>query len=371
MPCGGTQRGGVRRRRRDRRPGREGRRARRARQPHPCARPVAAARRAWDPPPLAAPPPAPGPGSDEFARSWYLALRRSATVRAIEVRTFTGSSVTSLLTSDGFKATGSATGAVVEALLAPTEGPWRLVRFAARGLADLDCSALAEQALATVGAVARGDTAQRGLTDVVLAPGVAALLVAALGRRLAAPSPLIHGRIAPAWRLVDERAGPVGLAPQPFDGEGVPSRPILLVGGGKLHERLACWRDAAPPRIEPGGAVRASFCQPPIGGPANLVVHAAAPVPADQLLATLGRGVVAVLPATALEIDDSGRFSLQCAALHIEGGRPAGAYPLIELRGSLRRLLGGLAACGDDPTSHSLDCAVTTPSLLVRQLEIA
>jgi hypothetical protein len=43
----------------------------------------------------------------------------------------------------------------------------------------------------------------------------------------------------------------------------------------------------------------------------------------------------------------------------------------VTLRGSLRRLLGALAAAGGDSESFSLACAVTTPSLLFRRLEIA
>ena len=66
-----------------------------------------------------------------------------------------------------------------------------------------------------------------------------------------------------------------------------------------------------------------------------------------------------------------GRFGVHAAAVALREGRPVAAHPLVELRGSFRRLLAGLLAAGADSESFSLSCAVTTPSLLFHRLEIA
>jgi hypothetical protein len=67
----------------------------------------------------------------------------------------------------------------------------------------------------------------------------------------------------------------------------------------------------------------------------------------------------------------SDRFALRAAAVSLTDGRAVAAHPSVELRGSFRRLLAGLAGVGADPASVALDCVVTTPSLLVRRPEIA
>ena len=67
----------------------------------------------------------------------------------------------------------------------------------------------------------------------------------------------------------------------------------------------------------------------------------------------------------------SGRFALRAAALRIVDGKPTTSFPLVDLRGSFRRVLGALEAVGDEPGSFSLACAVTTPALLLRRLELA
>jgi hypothetical protein len=72
-----------------------------------------------------------------------------------------------------------------------------------------------------------------------------------------------------------------------------------------------------------------------------------------------------------LRVNGKGRFALPVAGVSVRHGRVVAAHPWMELRGSFRRLLGGLTACGSDPRSFSLSCGVTTPSLLVHRVEVA
>jgi len=325
---------------------------------------------------LAHPPTEPAQ-QEAFAHALASALQdASSGVTLVQVRLLGGTSSAALATGEGFLARAAAGGAVVELLLAPPAGPWRHLHFAAPALADLEPEALARRAIEAALLATRGGAPDRQLADVLLAPAVAAPLLVALAQHLARETKddgaLAHARVSRSWNLVDERPGPAGLLPLPWDGEGLPARRIVLVAGGHLRERLATWERAQRTGEQPGGAVRPSYRHPPLPGPANLVVFSETALPQPDLLALLESGFYLALPAGAVRVDlASGRFALRAAAVAVRHGKPAATHPLVDLRGSFRRLLGALAATGGDAESFSLASAVTTPSLLFRRLEIA
>jgi predicted Zn-dependent protease len=322
-------------------------------------------------------PPAETAQQEAFARALARAFDDVGSgITLVQVRLLGGTSSAALATGEGFLARAAAGGAVVEMLLAPPAGPWRHLHFAAPALADLEAEALARRATEAALLATRGDAPDRQLTDVLLAPAVAAPLVVALAQRLARQATddgeFARARVSRAWNLVDERPGPAGLLPLPWDGEGLPARRIVVVAGGRLRERFATWERAQRTGEQPGGAVRPSYRHPPVAGPANLVALAETAMRQPELLALLESGFYLALPAGAVRVDHaSGRFALRAAAVAVRHGKPAAAHPLVDLRGSFRRLLGALAATGGDAESFSLASAVTTPSLLFRRLEIA
>jgi predicted Zn-dependent protease len=294
----------------------------------------------------------------------------------VQLRLLGGTSSAALATGEGFLARAAAGGAAVELLVAPPTGPWRHFHFAAPALPDLDPEALARRAIEASLLATEGAPPTRQLADVLLAPAVAAPIVVALAQHLAHEATDDHvrarARVSKSWTLVDERPGPAGLLPLPWDGEGLPARRIVLASGGRLRERFATWERAQRTGEQPGGAVRPSYRHPPVPGPANLVVLSLTALRQTDLLALLENGFYLALPAGAVRVEQAtGRFALRAAAVEVRNGKPAAAHPLVDLRGSFRRLLSGLAATGGDAESFSLASAVTTPSLLVRHLEIA
>jgi PmbA protein len=318
------------------------------------------------------------PGQQEaFAQALASALKdASSEVTLVQLRILAGTSSAAIATGEGYLGRAAAGGAVAELLLAPPAGPWRHLHFAAPTVAELDPEVLAHRAAEACLLATRGEAPDRQLADVLLAPSVAAPLVVALTQHLARhptnDGELKRARISKAWHLVDERPGPAGLLPLPWDGEGLPTRRIVLLAGGRLRESFATWERAQRTGEQPGGAVRPSYRHPPVPGPANLVVLSGTALRQPELLARLESGFYLALPAGAVRVDHaSGRFALRAAAVAVEHGRPAAAHPLVDLRGSFRRLLGALAATGGDAESFSLASAVTTPSLLFRRLEIA
>ena len=295
-------------------------------------------------------------------------------LRLLDLRVVEGVSSSLLTTGEGFSCAAEAGGGIVEALLAPAHGPLRHLHWAARTVRDLDPGRLAAPAAEAALAVARGHGARRQLADVVLAPAAAARLVAALAR-VGATSPATppagrtRQRGGAHWRLVDERSGARALLPLPCDGEGFPVQHREIVVGDAVVGGWATWAQARDGDLAPGGSVRPSYQDEPLAGPANLVVLADHREPPEALLGHLGHGFLLDLPAGDAHIED-GAFIMRAAAVAIAGGRRAGSHPFVELRGSLRRLLAALDGVGDDDASFSFDCTITTPSLLLRGLEI-
>jgi predicted Zn-dependent protease len=294
----------------------------------------------------------------------------------LDLRALAAASETVLLRPESFLARARGAGVVVELLLAAAEGPGRLLHFAASTLGELDPEFCAERAVETVLLVARGSSLTARYVDVVAGPSVAAELVAALARemvrcRLSGAHHLARAHVSPAWHLMDARAGPAGLLPLPFDAEGLPSRAIPLLAGGRRFEAPLAWAPSLVRGAPAGGAVRPSYRTPPVSAPANLVVLAEEPQPLQELLYRLQDGLYLAVPAAGVRLDERhSRFTLPCAAVTIAGGKPVAACPLVEIRGSFRRLLGALEGCGAETESFALICAVTTPSLLLRRLEL-
>jgi predicted Zn-dependent protease len=296
-------------------------------------------------------------------------------ISLVQARLLHGEATAHLVTGEGFSAEMLSQGVIAELLLAPPHGPWRLHHTAATNLETLSPARIASQAIEHARCAMQGAALARCLADVVLGPSAAAALVAGLARSLSRPGAHPSGprpRISRAWRLTDERAGPRGLVPSGWDGEGLPARVITLLADGQCPERPCTFAQAHREGCQPGGAVRLSYSHPPVAGPANLVVDGSPRHPTAELLGRLGDGFYLPFAAGPLRADPgSGRFALRVAAVRIVDGRPTESFPLVDLRGSFRRVLGALEAVGDDPSSFSLACAVTTPALLLRRLELA
>ena len=323
------------------------------------------------------PRPSTGDELEEGARTFADAFdRRGGALHLLDLRLVEGVSTSLLTTGEGFSCHAEAGGGVVEALLAPAEGPLRHVHWAARTARELRPEQLVAPVAEAALAGARGERTARRLADVVLAPAVASRVVAALAHAAAG---LRHAhrtaragarRAGGGWHIVDERAAATALLPLPCDGEGVPVRRIEVIAGGLAVGGWLTWAAAAAAGVPPGGAVRASYQEEPQPGPANLVVLAEHRLSRADLLALLGRGFLLDFPDGELRVE-GGAFALRAAARVVTGGRTAAAHPLVELRGSLARLLAALEAVGDDDASFSRECTITTPSLLLRGLEIA
>ncbi len=218
-----------------------------------------------------------------------------------------------------------------------------------------------------------------GLANLILAPEMMARVLAAMSPLLMAadeehdPLPGLldsSGRLASSsLSLLDDRLDPAAPITGPCDGEGLPARRTLLLEEGVPRHRLASFRDAVlwgeTPR---GGALRLSYRDYPATGIANLRVDTDNGLPPHELLARAESALYLVRPLAPVLLDapgDSYRIVASGVWLDQKGAR--GWHPVVELRGSLSRLLQRIDAVGTDLAWFQTDRGcVGTPTVLIR-----
>ncbi len=219
-----------------------------------------------------------------------------------------------------------------------------------------------------------------GLRDLILHPEVSAELLAAIAQLFfvtADDDDLLveiidrEGRLAaPALTLVDDRTDPNAPITGPCDGEGLPARRTLLVDEGVPRHRLACHRDAVRySEASRGGALRLSYRDYPETGIANLQVATGSGVAAAELLGSADRALYLLRPLAPIGFEPSSdTYRIIASGVWLDGHKVRGWHPVVELRGSLGRLLRRIEAVGTDlrwfQTSRGF---VGAPSLLVRR----
>jgi predicted Zn-dependent protease len=219
-----------------------------------------------------------------------------------------------------------------------------------------------------------------GLRDLILDPEVSAQLLAALSPLFLAtqsqedPLPGLlnrNGELAsPTLTVVDDRSNPEAPIFGPCDGEGLPAARTLLIESGVPRHRLASWRDSLMCSEAPrGGALRLSYRDYPVSGFANLRVLPDDGLPPGRLLEIAERALYLLRPLAPLLIDpvrDS--YRIVASGVWLLGQRAAGWHPVVELEGSLTRLLRRIDAVGTDVTWFQTDRGcVAAPSLLIRR----
>jgi PmbA protein len=243
---------------------------------------------------------------------------------------------------------------------------------------DLEVAAaqVSDRALLTKSRVATDS----GLRDLILHPEVTAELLAAIAPLFLATADsedllaeIIdrEGRLAaPALTLVDDRTDPDAPISGPCDGEGLPARRTLLIDEGVPRHRLANHRDAVRHSEGPrGGALRLSYRDYPRTGIANLQVSTGGGVAAAKLLGSADRALYLLRPLAPVGFEAStDTYRIIASGVWLDGHKVCGWHPVVELRGSLGRLLRRIEAVGTDlrwfQTSRGF---VGAPSLLVRR----
>jgi len=228
----------------------------------------------------------------------------------------------------------------------------------------------------------KGTAPLRDRGEFLLAPAVASGLLAALEGLWIGPeaeariSPLIdrRGRIgSEAFTLIDDGRLADGVLEAPTDGEGQPTREVVLVEeGGFRQPLLAWWQAGSDPKRASGCGLRPVWRDLPRPGATHLYMPPEPGIRAGELLSALGRGyyLIGLDGPPRIEADFS-RFAAPVSGFAITGGRAAGPVAGAWLTGSVSAFLAGIVAKARDLTFSPIRGGmVGSPTLLVKGLEL-
>ncbi|MEP6769384.1 MAG: metallopeptidase TldD-related protein [Acidobacteriota bacterium] len=204
----------------------------------------------------------------------------------------------------------------------------------------------------------------------LLDPSVGAALLAAL-------APLFTTSVLPTWvqrgqifskqvTVVDDAA-----ADGAFDGEGTPTRRVVLVDEGALRARLHDLRSArANATSSTGHGVRTSYRTPPCAGPRRLFFETSRGASARDLLSAVKRGLFASALTSPVRIDFEGdRFEVEFTGISIVAGRAQGPVAGARARGRISQLLRRISAVSTDRQFFASPYPAGSPTLLIERAE--
>lgn len=291
-----------------------------------------------------------------------------------------GSSVSALATSEGFAEAYGATSHFLSASMIAGEGS-RMQRDyeskSARHRADLpECADVGRTAGER--AVARLDPVPMasGTFPLVFDPRVGGSLVGHLigamsGMSAARRSTFLLDRLddsifPAAIRIVEEPHRPRALRSRPFDGEGLPTGPRVLVEGGRFTGWLTNLASAAQLGLAPTGhAARGGTGAPGIAT-ANVDLQPGA-LSSAQLIAEIADGVYVTELIGQGVNGVTGDYSRAAAGFRIRNGELAEAVAEFTIAGNLLAMFGALSAAND----LVCDRAINVPTLRVDGMTIA
>ena len=293
-----------------------------------------------------------------------------------------GSSESTLLSSRGVRAHWRQRLALLRlAASVPGMGVHATLEQTARDAKRLQPRLLARALADRLAVRARGVVAQSEAGEVVLAPTVAARLLAMLLPVLVGPDamgrakPLLdgEGRLgSPLLSIVDDGRLAGGLLAAGVDGEGVPTRSLPLVEAGVLRQPLLAWWQARGSGTPSSGcSQRPGYRDPPRPGPSHLFVRPNDAVRPADLVAGLATGCY------VLDVDRGGyfdlagdRFALPVCGFLIAAGAARGPFASSWLCGSVSGLLRGVVGVARDLTFLPLGGMIGSPTLRVAGLHL-
>lgn len=270
-----------------------------------------------------------------------------------------------------------------EAALGPVRAAIDLAEREARAFTPAALARRLADRLAACGAGVPAGFTGRDRGAFLLAPPLAARLLAALvplfvgpgaAERAAALADRRGRWASPAVTVVDDGRHPGGLLAAPCDGEGLPTRRVVLVEAGGYRQALVPWWEARAKKAigKPSGcAQRPGWRDPPRPGVSHLHLAPDAALAASALLADLARGYY-LLEATGAPVVDwqAGAFRVPVCGFAVERGQAKGAVSEVWLCGSVGALLRGVQAVGRDLAFFPFDGMVGAPTVLVTGVEL-
>ncbi len=227
-----------------------------------------------------------------------------------------------------------------------------------------------------------GESPKRDRGDMLLGPAVGIRLLAGLRSLFLGPGGTARAAALRDRRgcigsqcltVVDDGRLPGGVFEAPVDGEGFPTREVVLVEEGRFCQPLLTWRDDRSSPSRASGCVRRpSWRDAPRVGFSHLFLRPNSSVSVGSLLQAVARGYYLVDTDGPGQFDiEQDRFRLPVTGFAIRQGEPAAPVAGAVLCGALSALLRGIQAVARDLTFRPRDGMIGSPSLLVSGLELS
>ena len=253
--------------------------------------------------------------------------------------------------------------------------------LAAREARKLHPPALARRLADRLAVMAQGAPPERDSGEMLLAPPVVARLLCGLLPLLAGPKAATlagglrdhRGRIgSELLTLIDNGRLPGGAFEAPVDGEGVPTREVVLIEQGTFRQPLLAWWQAeAGPGVPSGCSRRAGWRDLPVPGPTHLYLKPDSKIPVVALLGSISSGYY-LIDATGPGRFDlaENSFALPVCGFAVQSGRASAPVAGAWLCGRIGALLQGVAGVGRDLSFHPLNGMIGAPTVLATGLEL-
>jgi PmbA protein len=295
-----------------------------------------------------------------------------------------GSSESEIVNSRGLRARSRNR---VATLYLEAAGPGRAssasIYLAAREARQFHPTALARRLADRLAVTAQGAPPDRDGGEILLSPPVMARLLCGLLPLLVGPraGTLLaglrdrRGRIgSERLTLIDNGRLPGGALESPVDGEGMPTREVVLVEEGVFRQSLLTWWQAEshPNTGMPSGCTRRpGWRDLPAAGPTHLYLKPDPRIPVAALLGSISRGYYLIDVSGSGRFDlGTGTFALPVCGFAVEGGRASAPVARAWLCGGIGDLLQGIAGTGRDLTFLPLTGMIGSPTVLVTGLEL-
>jgi PmbA protein len=240
---------------------------------------------------------------------------------------------------------------------------------------------LAALAAARLAARGGGRPVPRDRGELLLAPSVAAGILVGLAPLLVGPDAGARarryrdrrGRIgSPLLTVLDDGRLPGGLLTAPVDGEGTPTREVVLVEEGVFRQPLLAWWQGGGGHARVSGCVaRPGWRDLPRPAPTHLYLRPDRHVGAAELLESIGRGYQLVDMLGPGRFDfDSDRLSVPVCGFTIRGGRAEEPLTDSWLCGGIGAFVHGVRAVASDLVFAPLGGLIGSPSILVGGFEL-
>jgi PmbA protein len=264
---------------------------------------------------------------------------------------------------------------------AGSPAPTASLYLAAREARKFHPPALARRLADRLAVTAQGGPPEQDGGEMLLAPPVAARLLCGLlpllvGAKAATAISGLRdhrGRIgSPHLTLIDNGRLPGGAFESGVDGEGMPTREVLLVDQGFFRQPLLTWWQAeTAPGVPSGCSRRAGWRDLPVPGPTHLYLKPDPKIPVAGLLGAIAQGYYLIDATGGARFDFAeNRFALPVCGFAVQSGRASVPVAGAWLCGTISHLLQNITGIGRDLAFHPLNGMIGSPTLLVTGLEL-